>query len=77
MWTVMSVVAKQRTILAWISDREETHDVLPWFSLIVAASCGFSKACAMLLDNGANIFSVDQKGKNFLLFKARSIEIEE
>ncbi len=32
------------------------------FRLIVAASSGFSKACAMLIENGANIYSIDQNG---------------
>ena len=30
---------------------------------MVAASTGFSKACALLLENGANVFSVDQNGR--------------
>jgi hypothetical protein len=30
---------------------------------MVAASAGFSKACALLLENGANLYSVDQNGK--------------
>jgi hypothetical protein len=29
---------------------------------MVAASTGFSKACALLIENGANIYSVDQYG---------------
>lgn len=33
---------------------------------MVAASTGFSKACALLLENGANILSVDQNGKKNL-----------
>jgi hypothetical protein len=33
------------------------------FSLMVAASAGFSKACVMLLEHGANIYSIDQSGK--------------
>ncbi len=32
------------------------------FRLIVAASAGFSKACTMLIENGANIYSIDQNG---------------
>lgn len=30
---------------------------------MVAASAGFSKACTSLIENGANIYSVDQNGK--------------
>jgi hypothetical protein len=30
---------------------------------MVAASTGFSKACASLIENGANIYAVDQNGK--------------
>lgn len=30
---------------------------------MVAASAGFSKACALLLENGANVYAVDQNGK--------------
>ncbi len=33
------------------------------YRLMVAASTGFSKACALLIENGANIYSVDQHGK--------------
>jgi hypothetical protein len=29
---------------------------------MVAASAGFSKGCALLIENGANIYSVDQNG---------------
>jgi hypothetical protein len=31
---------------------------------MVAASAGFGKACAMLIENGANIYSIDQNGNN-------------
>ncbi len=30
---------------------------------MVAASAGFSKACVMLLEHGANINSIDQNGR--------------
>jgi ankyrin repeat protein len=33
---------------------------------MVAASTGFSKACALLIDNGANIYSIDQNGITIL-----------
>ncbi|CAF1205849.1 unnamed protein product [Rotaria sordida] len=35
-------------------------------ALMVAASTGFSKACALLIENGANIYSVDQNGITIL-----------
>ena len=30
---------------------------------MVAASTGFSKACALLLENDANVYSIDQNGQ--------------
>jgi ankyrin repeat protein len=33
---------------------------------MVAASTGFSRACALLIENGANIYSVDQNGTTIL-----------
>jgi hypothetical protein len=33
------------------------------FRLMVAANAGFSKACVMLIENGANVYSIDRKGK--------------
>ena len=30
---------------------------------MVAASAGFSKACTMLIENGANVNSADRNGK--------------
>jgi len=30
---------------------------------MVAASVGFSKACALLIENDANIYALDQNGK--------------
>ena len=36
---------------------------------MVAASAGFSKACALLLENGANLYSVDQNGKKYIFKK--------
>ncbi|UJR38421.1 hypothetical protein I4U23_031089 [Adineta vaga] len=35
-------------------------------ALMVAASAGFTKACASLLENGANLYSVDQNGTTVL-----------
>ncbi|CAF1524892.1 unnamed protein product, partial [Adineta ricciae] len=35
-------------------------------ALMVAASAGFSKACALLLENGANLYAVDQNGTTIL-----------
>ena len=36
------------------------------FSLTVAASAGFGKACAMLIENGANIYKIYQNGISIL-----------
>jgi len=30
---------------------------------MIAASTGFSKACTSLIENGANIYTIDQNGK--------------
>ena len=32
------------------------------FRLIFAACAGFSKACVMLIENGANVYTIDQNG---------------
>lgn len=40
---------------------------------MVAASAGFNKACALLLENGANVYAVDQNGNIKFEFKRRNL----
>jgi hypothetical protein len=39
---------------------------------MVAASAGFSKACFMLVENDANIYSTDQNGKSIFKISFRN-----
>ena len=60
MLTIQSVLVKQRKSISTIY-KQLSLDIE--FSLMVAASAGFSKACVMLLEHDANIFSIDQSGE--------------